>query len=79
MTNRILGGKRSCGKKAKKKGTMRRLICILSAALLLPIISLAEEEYSMREIPVTEVGPVRIGQTENTEAAPGCTVVIAPE
>ena len=32
----------------------------------------------MREIPVTEVGPVFIGQTENTEAATGCTVCVAP-
>lgn len=31
----------------------------------------------MREIPVTEVAPVRIGQTENTEAGTGCTVIIA--
>ena len=33
----------------------------------------------MKEIPVTEVGPVRIGQTENAEAATGCTVFIAPQ
>ena len=33
----------------------------------------------MREIPVTEVGPLCIGQTENTEAATGCTVFIAPQ
>ena len=33
----------------------------------------------MYEIPVTDVGPVRIGQTENAEAATGCTVFIAPE
>ena len=31
----------------------------------------------MREIPITEVAPVRIGQTENTEAGTGCTVIIA--
>ena len=31
----------------------------------------------MREIPVTEVAPVRIGQTENAEAGTGCTVIIA--
>ena len=29
------------------------------------------------EIPVTEVAPVRIGQVEDTEAATGCTVLIA--
>ena len=33
----------------------------------------------MREISVTDVCPVCIGQTENTEAATGCTVFIAPE
>lgn len=33
----------------------------------------------MREISVTDVVPVRVGQTENTEAATGCTVFIAPE
>lgn len=31
----------------------------------------------MREIPITEVAPVRIGQTENKEAGTGCTVIIA--
>ena len=33
----------------------------------------------MREIPVTGVGPIFIGQTENAEAATGCTVFIAPQ
>lgn len=33
----------------------------------------------MHEIPVTAVGPVFIGQTENTQAATGCTVMIAPQ
>ncbi len=33
----------------------------------------------MHEIPVTDVGPVRIGQTENAEAGTGCTVFIAPD
>ncbi len=32
----------------------------------------------MKEIRVTEIGPVCIGQTENAEAATGCTVFIAP-
>ena len=31
------------------------------------------------EIPVTEIGPVRIGQAENQEAATGCTVLIAEQ
>ncbi|MBQ9009477.1 MAG: P1 family peptidase [Clostridia bacterium] len=33
----------------------------------------------MKEISVNEVGPLHIGQTENTEAGTGCTVFIAPE
>ncbi|MBR2764584.1 MAG: P1 family peptidase [Blautia sp.] len=33
----------------------------------------------MKEIPVTGVGPICIGQTENSEAATGCTVFIAPQ
>ncbi len=66
-------------KKGKKEGTMRRLIYILLATLLLPVVSRAEENHSMREISVTDVCPVCIGQTENTEAATGCTVFIAPE
>ena len=31
----------------------------------------------MKEIPVTEVGPVYIGQTENAEAGTGCTVIVS--
>ena len=58
---------------------MRKFICILLAALSLPVISLAEEDHNMREISVTDVAPVCIGQTENTEAATGCTVFIVPE
>ena len=33
----------------------------------------------LNEIHVTEVGPIWIGQTENSEAATGCTVFIAPQ
>ena len=33
----------------------------------------------MREIPVTDVGPIIIGQTEDSQAATGCTVLIAPQ
>ena len=40
---------------------------------------MAEEDENMREISVTEIGPVLIGQNENPEAATGCTVIIAPE
>ena len=31
------------------------------------------------EIPITEIGPVYIGQVEDTEAATGCTVLISPD
>ena len=31
----------------------------------------------MKEIPITEIGPIRIGQTENREAGTGCTVFIS--
>ena len=34
---------------------------------------------TIREIPITEVGPLLIGQAENAEAATGCTVFIAPQ
>ena len=34
-------------------------------------------ENQMQEIPVTEIGSIRIGQTENAEAGTGCTVFIA--
>ena len=56
---------------------MRRMIKRL--CVLLPMTAVAEGDLTMREILVTEVGPVCIGQTENTEAATGCTVFIAPQ
>ena len=58
---------------------MRIAALISSPFLREEIIQKAEEDHNMREIPVTDVGPVCIGQTENTEAATGCTVFIAPE
>ena len=33
----------------------------------------------MKEISITEIGPVRIGQTENRDAATGCTVFICEQ
>ena len=33
----------------------------------------------MKEIPITEIGPVQIGQVENKEAATGCTVLISED
>ena len=62
-------------------------------ALLLPVISVisfaeageigeigndGEVAHNMREIPVTDIGSICIGQTENAVAATGCTVFIAP-
>ena len=58
---------------------MEKVLFILLALLLLPTLSAAEENHPMHEIPVTEVGPVFIGQAENSEAATGCTVFIAPQ
>ena len=60
---------------------MKKVLCIgiVLAAFFLPVISYAKGDDMMNEIPVTEVGPVCIGQTENSEAGTGCTVLIAPE
>lgn len=57
---------------------MRKLRCPLMTACQMPTVSMAEDDPGVREIPVTEVGPVFIGQTENREAATGCTVCVAP-
>jgi cell division ATPase FtsA len=46
---------------------MRRIPALLTAALLL-LGTASAEELTMNEIPVTSIGPVRIGQAENTEA-----------
>ena len=34
------------------------------------------EEFPMKEIAITDIRPIRIGQTENAEAGTGCTVLI---
>ncbi len=57
---------------------MRRIPALLTAVLLL-LSTASAEELTMKEIPVTSIGPVRIGQVENTEAATGCTVFVCPE
>ena len=58
---------------------MKKLLAaVLLSALLLSLLSAAAGEDAMHEIPVTEVGPLFIGQTENAQAATGCTVFIAP-
>ena len=58
---------------------MKNARCILLEVFLLAMGFAAEGGYNMCEIPVTEVGPVCIGQTENPGAATGCTVFIAPK
>ncbi len=58
---------------------MKTLLCTLLMALLLLSSVLSEGDDTMHEIPVTEVGPVYIGQCENALAATGCTVLIAPQ
>ena len=58
---------------------MKSASCILLEVFLLAMGYAAEGGYDMCEIPVTEVGPVCIGQTENPGAATGCTVFIAPK
>ena len=58
---------------------MKKILCILLMALLLLSSVLSEGDDTMHEIPVTEVGPVYIGQCENALAATGCTVLIAPQ
>ncbi len=54
------------------------VILMLMTAVLSGPASFAEQgETAVREIPVTEIEGIRIGQTENAEAATGCTVFIA--
>jgi len=43
----------------------------------IPAASAKKEEIKMREIPITEIAGIRIGQTEKAEAGTGCTVFIA--
>ena len=59
----------------------RSVLAALFAALILAVSAGAEErkESAMKEIPVTEVCPVRIGQAENAEAGTGCTVFLCEE
>lgn len=46
---------------------MRRIPALLTAVFLL-LGTASAEGLTMKEIPVTSIGPVRIGQAENTEA-----------
>ena len=54
----------------------RRLILLLSAAVLAAGVSLSEGVTPM-EIPITDIVPLRIGQAENAQAGTGCTVLVA--
>ena len=56
----------------------RRMILLIMAFIIATAgcMALAEEETQM-EIPITDIQGIRIGQTENAEAATGCTVLIA--
>ncbi len=56
---------------------MRLLSLILCAGLLMSAGGALAEER--REIPVTDIGPLRIGQTEDAAAGTGCTVFICEE
>ena len=59
----------------------QKWISILMVLLAMTVASssLAEGEYSVSEIPITDVCPVSIGQIENAEAGTGCTVFICAE
>ncbi len=54
----------------------RRLMLLLSAAVLAAGVSLSEGVTPM-EIPITDIVPLRIGQAENAQAGTGCTVLVA--
>ena len=53
-----------------------KLLSLILALTLMGGVSCAAAEEARTEIPVTEVGPVRIGQTENAEAGTGITVFL---
>lgn len=57
---------------------MKRILILLLILLnMLPMVCRAQAgDATMTEIPITDIQPIRIGQTENTEAATGCTVLI---
>lgn len=52
-------------------------VILLMTALFAPAAYSEQGEMSMKEIPVTEIDGIHIGQTENAEAGTGCTVFIA--
>ena len=53
------------------------LMMILQAIIVVFLFSRkVYAEVREKEIPITKISPVRIGQVENTGAATGCTVLI---
>ncbi len=58
--------------------TFRRVFTLLLAAtFIFSVSAFSEGGAAMREIPVTDIGGIRIGQTENAPAGTGLTVFIA--
>ena len=58
--------------------TFRRVFTLLLAAtFIFSVSAFSEGGTAMREIPVTDIGGIRIGQTENAQAGTGLTVFIA--
>ena len=56
---------------------MKIWFAVFQTVLALSTGTALADDAGKTEIPVTEVAPVRIGQVEDTEAATGCTVLIA--
>ena len=54
-----------------------KVFALIMAVLMLTAGTGLAEGVLQREIPITEIKPLRIGQTENAEAGTGCTVLIA--
>lgn len=54
-----------------------KVFALIIAVLMLTAGTGLAEGVLQMEIPITEIKPLRIGQTENAEAGTGCTVLIA--
>lgn len=54
-----------------------KVFALIMAVLMLTAGTGLAEGVLQMEIPITEIKPLRIGQTENAEAGTGCTVLIA--
>ncbi len=62
-----------------KKTAFLGLAALFMALLTVPAGAEQRKETAMKEIPIQEVCPVRIGQTENAEAGTGCTVFLCED